>query len=68
MHEDIQQAGLPAGLTVIKVDYDTNQELRDKYDVTLQTTLVLVNDQGELVKKFVAYQDPSVDSLKTNLL
>jgi thiol-disulfide isomerase/thioredoxin len=68
LEADIVQSGLPEGVTVVKVDYDTNQELRRTYDVTLQTTLVLVDDNGALVKKFVAYQEPTVASLKSNLL
>lgn len=64
LEADIKKQGVPAGVTVIKVDYDTNQALRQKYGVTLQTTLVRVDDQGNLVKKLVAYDDPSIDSVK----
>ncbi len=58
----------PAGFTVLKTDYDSNQALREKYGVTLQTTFVVVDDNGQLVKKYVAYDDPSYESVKTNLL
>lgn len=64
LEADINKQGLPSGVTVIKVDYDTNQALRQKYGVTLQTTLVRVDDQGNLVKKLVAYDNPSIESIK----
>jgi thiol-disulfide isomerase/thioredoxin len=68
LEADIKAKGVPGGVTIIKVDYDTNQVLRKKYSVPLQTTLVLVDDNGELVKKFVAYDEPTVEAIKNNLL
>lgn len=68
LDQDIQDNGAPAGTTIFKIDYDSNQDLRKKYGVTVQTTLVLVDDSGNLVKKFVAYADPSVESIIENLL
>ncbi len=62
------QPSLPENTTIIKVDYDSNQALRQKYGVTLQTTFVLVDDSGNLVKKYVAYNEPTFQSLKDNLL
>lgn len=64
----IKAGPIPSGATIIKVDYDSNQALRKKYGVTTQTTLVLVDDNGGLVKKYVAYSTPSLDALITNLL
>lgn len=68
LEADIQAKGVPAGVTIFKVDYDSNQALRQKYGVTLQTTVVLVDDQGNLVKKYVAYDEPTLQSVKDNLL
>lgn len=68
LEADIQESGLPSGVTVIKVDFDNSQDLREKYGVTQQTTLVKVDDGGNLQQKFVAYQEPSVASLEENLL
>lgn len=68
LESDIKNKGVPSGVTIIKVDYDTNQTLRQKYGVTLQTTVVRVDDQGNLVSKFVAYDDPSISAIKENLL
>ncbi len=68
LEADIQEKGVPSGVTIIKVDYDSSQSLRQKYGVTIQTTLVKVDDQANLVEKFVAYNDPSVASIIENLL
>lgn len=68
LEDEILSKGLPAGVTVIKVDYDSNQSLRQKYGVTIQTSFVKVDDNGDLIKKFVAYDEPTVDSIKENIL
>lgn len=68
LESEIRAGPLPDGTTIFKVDYDTNQALRQKYGVTLQTTLVKVDDQGNLVEKYVAYDDPTLAALKQNIL
>lgn len=68
LETDIQAKGVPDGVTIIKVDYDTNQALRQKYGVTLQTTFVKVDDSGEPVDKFVAYDDPTLHAVSDALL
>lgn len=68
LESDIKSQGVPSGVTILKTDYDTSQTLRKKYGVTLQTTLVLVDDQGNLVKKHVAYHEPTLDAVIKNLL
>lgn len=68
LDQSIKSSVIPSGVTIIKTDYDTNQALRQKYGVTIQTTLVKVDDQGNLVKKYVAYDSPTLESLKENLL
>jgi len=64
----IKASNIPEGVTIFKVDYDTNQTLRQKYGVTLQTTFVKVDDQGNLIEKFVAYDEPTFEAVKQNLL
>lgn len=64
----IESQGVPEGFTIIKVDYDTNQALRQKYGITLQTTFVKINDQGEFISKYVAYDEPTFDAVKRNYL
>ncbi|MDQ3094090.1 MAG: thioredoxin family protein [bacterium] len=68
LEADIKSKGVPAGVAIIKVDYDTSQSLRQKYGVTLQTTVVKVSDNGDLVDKFVAYDNPTIDAIKVKLL
>ncbi|MEV8273092.1 thioredoxin family protein [Microbacterium sp. NPDC077184] len=63
LDEDLRASGAPDGLTVFKVDYDSRTDLRQKYGVTLQTTIVFVDDAGEPISSTVLYDDPSVASL-----
>ena len=65
---DIKSADLPEGITILKVDYDSNQDLRSEYGVTIQTTVVKVDESGKLVKKYVAYEKPTFSSIEENLL
>lgn len=68
LEASIEAGEIPSGVTIIKVDYDSNQSLRSRYGVTIQTSLVKIDDSGNLVKKYVAYDEPSLQSLKENLL
>lgn len=45
---------IPAGITVLKTDYDSNKELKTKYGVTTQHTFVQIDDNGNLVTKWVS--------------
>lgn len=68
LEADIKDKGVPDGVTIIKVDYDTNQELRKKYGVNIRTTLVLLDKEGGVANKYVAYDEPNLDAVKRNLL
>src|SRR5690606_19178402 len=63
LDEDLRARGVPDGLTVFKVAYDSRTDLRQKYGVTIQTTVVFVDDSGALISRSVLYDDPSVASL-----
>lgn len=63
LDEELRAEGAPDGLTVFKVDYDSRTDLRQQYGVTLQTTVVFVDDRGELISSTVLYDDPSIASL-----
>ncbi|RXZ41167.1 thioredoxin family protein, partial [Agromyces binzhouensis] len=63
LDEDLRAEGAPDGLTVFKVDYDSRTDLRQRYGVTIQTTIVFVDDAGEKISSVVLYEDPSVESL-----
>lgn len=65
---DIEKAQLPDGVTIFKTDYDSNQELRQKYGVTLQTTLIKLDASGNLAEKYVAYNEPNYAAVKAALL
>ncbi len=43
---------LPAGVHILKVDYDNATDLRQKYGVTVQHTFVEVDAQGKLIQKW----------------
>ncbi|WP_010203172.1 thioredoxin family protein [Salinibacterium sp. PAMC 21357] len=65
---DIKASGVPSGITIVKVDYDTNQDLRAEYGVTQQTTFVEVDSDGAKVhENFVAYADPTLNAVLTAL-
>ncbi len=44
---------IPAGVRIVKVDYDSNQQLRNKYGIKVQHTLVQVDNQGEKLKAWL---------------
>ena len=43
---------IPEGITILKTDYDKETELKKKYGVTTQHTLVQVDNDGNLIKKW----------------
>ena len=43
---------IPPGLTILKTDYDKETELKKKYGVTYQHTLVQVDKSGNMIKKW----------------
>lgn len=65
---DIKAKGVPAGYTFIKVDFDASQALRELYGVTIQSTLVKIDKDDKLVQKYVAYDEPTLENVKQNLL
>lgn len=66
--DDIKSNGLPDGVTVFKVDYDSNQALRQKYGVTIQTTFVKIGDNGDKIDSYVSYQEPKFSAVERELL
>jgi thiol-disulfide isomerase/thioredoxin len=43
---------IPEGLTILKTDYDKEVDLKKKYGVTYQHTLVQVDKDGNMIKKW----------------
>lgn len=68
LEASIKAGTIPKDVTIFKVDYDSNQKLRQRYGVTIQTTVVLLNKDGSEAKKFVAYDQPNLDAVINSLL
>ncbi len=43
---------IPEGVTILKVDYDDSQVLKEKYSVKIQHTLVQVDQDGNEIKQW----------------
>jgi len=54
LNADIESnsSAIPEGISILKLDYDKETELKKKYGVTTQHTLVQVDKDGTLVKKW----------------
>lgn len=63
LEESILSGSIPDDLTIIKVDYDTATALRQQYGVTIQTTIVYVDDDGAALASEVLYSDTTLDAL-----
>lgn len=48
----LRDAGVPEGVTVLSVDYDSNAALRQKHGVTYQHTFVQVDASGNQIAKW----------------
>lgn len=53
----LNASGVPDGLVVVKVDYDSMGELKQKYGITQQHTFVQIDANGALVKKWSGAKD-----------
>lgn len=63
LESDILSEGVPDGVTIIKVDYDSHQDLRQKYGVTMRTTFVEIDASGSVSQSFVAYDTPQLTAV-----
>ena len=68
LETDIRREGVPAGYTFIKVDFDQYQDLRQRYEVTIQTTLVKVDSSGDMIESFLAYSEPTLAAVQRDFL
>lgn len=57
---------IPDGLTILKADYDIEKDLKKKYGVTYQHTLVQVDKAGNIIKKWNGSRnlDQIIDEIK----
>ena len=67
LDSEIKVNQIPEGITIYKVDYDSNQSLRQKYGVTTQATFIEIDDNGNLVKRYIGYDDPTFSALSKNV-
>jgi thiol-disulfide isomerase/thioredoxin len=63
LEEGILADGVPDGVTIIKVDWDTHQDLEQQYGVPMRTTFVELDDGGEVVQRLTAYDDPRFEAV-----
>lgn len=54
---NLEASGVPDGLTVVKVDYDSSSDLKQKYGVTIQHTFVQIDEAGNKVAKWTGSSD-----------
>ncbi|HJM04442.1 MAG TPA: thioredoxin family protein [Candidatus Saccharimonadaceae bacterium] len=65
--QEILANQIPEGVQVLKVDYDSSTDLRQRYGVTIQTTFVKVDDNGERISSWVGYgRDKSLNAVLEN--
>lgn len=55
---------IPQDITILKVDYDNDHKMKAKYAVTQQTTLILLDNTGKEIKRWIG---TSFDDLLENL-
>lgn len=65
LERSILNGDIPENLTILKIDYDTASELKDKYDIVIQHTLIQVDSQGNEITKWVGGND--LESIKNKL-
>jgi len=58
-------SAIPEQVSILKTDYDTETELKKKYGVTYQHTLVQVDQNGEMIKKWSG--SPNLSSLLSQI-
>lgn len=57
---------IPEGISILKVDYDTSQDLRVKYGVTTQHTFVQVDENGNEIAQWTGSSNLDELLLKIN--
>lgn len=50
---DVENGNIPTNMIILEVDYDKNKELRKKYDIVTQHTLVWIDKDGTEIKKWI---------------
>ena len=63
LEDDIIARGVPADMTIFKVDYDEETELVQRYEVRLQSTVVYVDDDANLLSSAILFDNANLESL-----
>lgn len=50
------QNDIPEGLTILKVDFDTARDLKQKYGILTQTSYVLIRPDGSMIKRWIGWR------------
>lgn len=48
----IEEQGVPSDVTILKVDFDSEDELKSQYGVNVQSTFVLLDGDGNVVESW----------------
>ncbi len=59
------ESAIPAGLSILKVDFQSATELKAKYGVTFEHTFVQVDANGSMIKKW--FYSPTLSILTQNV-
>lgn len=57
---------IPSGVTILKADYDNEKDLKKQYGVTYQHTLVQVDKDGNMLKKWSG--SPDIESITNEII
>jgi thiol:disulfide interchange protein len=68
LEKTLTAGAIPENIVIMKADYDTETELKKKYGVTQQTTMVQVNGQGEKQTIWVANAFDDIEAIKEQLI
>lgn len=70
MEEDIirNHEQFPEGSVIFKVDYDTETALKEKYEITSQSIVVMINANGSIAETLVAPRASTLAELFTELI
>ena len=60
LEQSIKAGTIPNDVTIFKTDFDSSTELRMKYGVNLQTTLVEIDSSGNKIQAYTAYNTPDL--------
>lgn len=62
---NLEASGVPDGLTVVKVDFDSSSDLKQKYGVTIQHSFVQIDKDGNEVAQWTGSSSGSEIASKT---